>query len=137
MTRMPAFCISCGAIFRSTFVADNAYHTAFSYCTAGPCPNCGGIGRIPDGVYNFIGNTIELLSGSGRTVEELNRLDTILRLSKEKGSTPEQVKEEVQREVPELANLFDTPPKTRSVIYSVITIILTIIQLLLPASNQQ
>lgn len=29
---------------------------------AGPCPNCGGIGSVPDGVYDFLGETLTIAS---------------------------------------------------------------------------
>jgi hypothetical protein len=31
--------------------------------TTGPCPRCGGIGRVPDGLYEFIGDTLDVVSG--------------------------------------------------------------------------
>jgi hypothetical protein len=30
--------------------------------TAGPCPNCGATGTIPDGLYSFIGQTLRIVS---------------------------------------------------------------------------
>ena len=76
--RVPAVCDNCGAIFPSTFEVSNSTDISFSGCGSGPCPACGGQGHIPDGVYNFIGNTIELLSGPKRSVSELQRLALIL-----------------------------------------------------------
>jgi hypothetical protein len=29
---------------------------------AGPCPNCNGMGSIPDGVYDFVGETLTVVS---------------------------------------------------------------------------
>lgn len=40
------------------------------------------MGHVPDGVYNFIGNTIELLNGPLRVVAELQRLADILKNAK-------------------------------------------------------
>ena len=37
------------------------------------------MGHIPDGLYNFINNTIELVSGPHRTVSDLERLAVLLR----------------------------------------------------------
>src|SRR5512136_1169416 len=61
--RVPAVCDSCGVIFSSVFEVSDSTNISFYGCGSGPCPKCGGDGHIPDGVYNFIGNTIELLSG--------------------------------------------------------------------------
>jgi hypothetical protein len=72
MPLMPAICDNCGAVFSSGVMgSDGASHITFANCTAGPCPRCGGMGHIPDGVYNFIGNAIEFLSGPQRTIDEL------------------------------------------------------------------
>lgn len=78
MVELPGFCDTCGAIFPSPFAFENARNITFSNVEVGPCPNCGGTGHIPDGVYDFFGNTIQLLSGPGRTEAELRRLATIL-----------------------------------------------------------
>lgn len=133
---MPAVCDSCGTIFPSGFEVENAYHTTFSNCGSGPCPTCGSMGHIPDGVYNFIGNTIELLSGPSRTRSELHRLATILRQAREQKASLDQVGERIRREVPELSSLKDLLPKTRSEIYSFIAIIIAIIGLILGQAKQ-
>lgn len=39
-----------------------------------PCPRCGGTGYVPDGVYNFTDNAIELVEGPESTVTDLKRL---------------------------------------------------------------
>ncbi len=30
---------------------------------AGPCPNCGGLGIIPDGLYDYVNNQITFIRG--------------------------------------------------------------------------
>lgn len=128
--RVPAVCDNCGTIFPSGFEANNSTNITFSGCTSGPCPACGGMGHIPDGVYNFIGNTIELLSGPGRTVSELQRLAAILNHAKEKQSSHQEISKEIEKEFPELSSLKGILPKTRNELYAFIAIIISIIALL-------
>ena len=49
--RAPAVCDTCGTIFPSPFniLAENV--GLFNMGT-GPCPECGGSGSIPDGIYS-------------------------------------------------------------------------------------
>ena len=130
MPALPAFCDTCGAIFPSGIVAENSTNISLSNCAAGPCPRCGGLGHIPDGVYNFIGNTIQLLSGSNRSINELNRLADLLRTLQEKKATYEETKQVISKELPELSSVADLLPKTRQDFYQFIALILSIITLL-------
>jgi len=114
----------------------DCYHTTFSNCSSGPCPTCGGMGHIPDGVYNFIGNTIELLSGPSRTRLELERLAEILSRAREQRASLDQVSERIQKEIPEMSSLRELLPKTRSELYSFIAIIITVIGLILGQIKQ-
>ena len=136
--RVPAVCDNCGVIFPSGFEANNSTNITFSGCGAGPCPACGGMGHIPDGVYNFIGNTIELLSGPARTVAELQRLAAILKNAKENQSSHQEISKEIEKELPELSSLKDILPKTRTELYAFIAIIISTIALLAsqPQSNE-
>ncbi|OPY74541.1 MAG: hypothetical protein A4E65_03816 [Syntrophorhabdus sp. PtaU1.Bin153] len=134
--RVPAICDSCGAIFASGIEVENVYNTTFANCGAGPCPACGKMGHIPDGVYNFIDNTIELLSGPTRTISELERLARILTQARRERASLSEVERRIQQETPELSSLRNLFPKTRAELYSFISIILTIITLLLGQLKQ-
>lgn len=135
--RVPAVCDNCGAIFPSGFEASNSTNMTFNGCTSGPCPACGGQGHIPDGVYNFIGNTIELLSGPSRTVSELQHLATILKKAKKKHSSYQDVTKEIEEQLPELSSIKDVLPKTRTELYAFIAIIISTIALLLVQLSSQ
>lgn len=134
---VPAVCDNCGAIFPSGFEATNSTNITFSGCASGPCPACGGIGHIPDGVYNFVGNTIELLSGPSRTVTELQRLADILKNAREKQSSRQEISKEIEKELPELSSLKDILPKTRTELYAFIAIIISTIALLVSQSQSE
>jgi hypothetical protein len=131
MTRVPAVCDRCGGFFPSPIEASNSTNITFSNVGVGPCPHCGGQGHVPDGTYNFIENTIELLSGPHRSRSDLERLAEILRAAKETGASTQEVKERVAKELPELRSLADALPKTRGELYAFVGIILTILTLLL------
>ena len=104
--RVPAFCDTCGTVFPSGFNVENSTVT-FASCTAGPCPVCGGMGRIPDGVFGFFGNTINILSAPTRTREELGRLANIIEEARAKRQTPQHVADQIRKEVPKMASVAD------------------------------
>ena len=127
---VPAFCDICGAVFRSGIAVENSTNITFVGNRAGPCPVCGGMGHIPDGVFNFVGNTIEILSAPIRTVDELSRLTNILREAREKKQSPEQVAQTIRKELPALSGLADLLPKTREELYAFLALIVAVIALL-------
>ncbi|WBL15757.1 SEC-C metal-binding domain-containing protein [Sutcliffiella sp. NC1] len=136
MPMMPAFCDYCGTMFSSGIYVENT-HVSFSGNKVGPCPNCGKTGHVPDGVFNFVGNTIEILKAPDRTIFELNRFTEILRMVKEEKLAPSQMKERVERETPTLTPLLSLLPETREekredfkfAIQLLLTIIIAIITL--------
>jgi len=88
------------------------------------------MGHIPDGVFNFVGNTIEILSAPKRTVDELSRLAKILREAQEKKQSPEEVAQTIRKELPELSGLADLLPKTRAELYAFLALIVAVVALL-------
>jgi hypothetical protein len=133
---VPAVCDNCGAFFSSGIDVSNSFHITFSNCTAGPCPKCGASGHIPDGVYNFIGNTIEILSCPSRTILELDRLAKILKKAKEEHASLKEVKETIEEELPELSSIKDLLPRSRVQLYAFITIIIMVIQIIIGQLNK-
>jgi hypothetical protein len=131
MPSIPAFCDSCGTAFPSGFFFENASNVTLSGNRSGPCPRCGGMGHIPDGVFNFIGNTIEILSAPQRTVEELTRLVQIIHEAKAKQQSNEQVAAQIKRELPGLSLLADILPKNRGELYGFLAVVIATTQLLL------
>ena len=136
MPEMPAFC-DCGSIFGSGFVFENCSSVNLSGNTAGPCPNCGGVGHIPDGVYNITGDAIRLISGTLKSVEQLKTLSRILANAQKNNQTREEVNEKIQKETPELNSFASILPKTRVELYAFITIILMAIGMMITTSNNQ
>jgi uncharacterized protein YecA (UPF0149 family) len=128
--KAPAVCNTCGAIFPSplNILAENV---GLFNIGVGPCPKCGGDGRIPDGIYSFIDNAILLLSDRTRTKSELQKLADILTDARQKQATTKELNEKIQKELPELSSLKDILPKTRTELYAFVAIILTIITILI------
>lgn len=133
MPEMPAFCDNCGAIFGSGFVFENCRNVTLSGSRVGPCPNCGGIGHVPDGVYDITGNAIKLLQGSIKTVQQLQKLTFVLAEAQKRNLSKEQVQANIKETVPELNNFASVLPQTRSELYGFIGIILTAIGLMIAA----
>lgn len=134
--QIPAICDYCGGIFPSGIVVENSLNVTFSNISVESCPSCGHTGHVSDGVFNFIGNTIELLSGPQRTIFELENLAKILKKAKDNKSTYEEISNEIERKIPELSSFKDILPKTRNELYAFIAIILTIISIYLSQSNE-
>lgn len=130
MPAVPAFCDSCGAAFASGFFVDNARSVTFSGCSSGPCPACGGMGHVPDGVFNFIGNTIEILSAPNRTVNELRQLANLIKAAEERRAPPEEVAEQIRAELPGFRQIADLLPTNRGELYGFLALVLAAAQLL-------
>lgn len=137
MPEMPAFCDNCSAIFGSGFVFENCRSVHLYGNKAGPCPNCGSLGSIPDGIFEMTGNAIRLLHGTAKTIGNLNRLTQILTNAQKSKLTKEQVESEINREVPELSSFASILPKTRNELYAFIAIILTVIGLIMAGVSKE
>lgn len=129
MPSVPAFCDTCGTVFNSGIFIEDSTNISFTGNRSGPCPSCGGMGHIPDGVFNFIGNTIEILSAPERTIAELTRLAQILREAKAKAETREQVVSRIEKELPSLSGLVKLLPKNKSELYGFLAVVLAAVQL--------
>jgi SEC-C motif len=135
--RVPAICDACAAIFPSGYEADNCTNISFTNCASGPCPQCGGMGHVPDGVYNFIGNTIELLSGPSKTISQLNRIAEIIGNAKNSKMSYQEVVSEIDKNAPELSSLKEFLPKTRNELYAFLALIVSIIALIITQQTTQ
>jgi hypothetical protein len=137
MPSVPAFCDTCGTVFNSGIFVENSTNITFAGNRSGPCPSCGGMGHIPDGVFNFIGNTIEILSAPERTIAELTQLAQILREAKVKAETREQVVSRIEKELPSLTGLVKLLPENRAELYGFLAVVLAAVQLFTQAPSSQ
>lgn len=137
MPQIPAFCDRCGTIFGSGIVVENSTNVSFLDVTAGPCPVCGGTGHVPDGVFNIIGSTLEVLSAPERTVKDLTRLAQIFSEAQTTKQSREEVAERVAKEVPAFSKVVDLLPHNRGELYTFLGLILATIPLLKECTPQE
>lgn len=135
MPMMPAFCDTCGTIFSSGIFVENG-SISFSGNKSGPCPKCGNMGHIPDGVFNFVSNTIQVLSATQRTKEDFISFTKILKDAQEKKYSSDEFIEKVKQNIPEFSSITNLLPKNRSELYGFIALLLTIIQIFMQSSEK-
>jgi hypothetical protein len=104
MAGMPAFCDSCGNIFPSGIGIGSARNLSFANVKS-QCPKCGAMGHIPDGVYDFVDNTLKILSASERSNQELRRFAELLRAAQEAPDKAAELEKTIAAELPALAAL--------------------------------
>jgi hypothetical protein len=129
MPIVPAFCNTCGTAFNSGIFAENSKNISFAGGVSGPCPKCGGMGHVPDGVFNFIGDTIEILSAPERTILELLSLAEIIKEARAKSETKDQVAARIKKELPGLSLLAKILPENKSELYGFLGVVLAAVAL--------
>jgi hypothetical protein len=103
MALVPVFCDNCGTIFATaSFVGGDARGVSLDKARLGPCPTCGGRGRVPDGVYDFIGDTARALSAPRPSREQLEGLAKIIEDGRAREAPAEEIASQLQAEAPEL-----------------------------------
>jgi hypothetical protein len=130
---VPALCGNCGGVFSSGIVADGSTNITIAGFRA-TCPYCGGVGAIPEGSYDFIGETIHVLAATPYSREQLERIRTILSELKDKeASTSEDVAAALEGEAPELARIIRERlvPRTAADLYTLLTLLLGIVTIIL------
>ena len=139
MPVLPAFCKNqaCGEIFPSGFSVDNVTNASFDGCESGPCPRCGSMGRIPDGVFNFIGGTVEVLSAPAASIADYTRLQQILRDARARKESAAAVADRIRNEAPQFSGLGDLLPRSTSELYAFLALIVAIITLVVQLKQGQ
>ncbi len=103
MPQIPAVCLDplCNTVFPSGFALEGECRDiTMSECLSGPCPKCGGQGKIPDGNYNSIHNEIFAALFNISDVSKLVKIKKVLKTAKENM----QFKESLENTAPELKN---------------------------------
>ncbi|MCP4374493.1 MAG: hypothetical protein GY797_41285 [Deltaproteobacteria bacterium] len=112
MPNIPAICNNpnCGAIFKSPFSLKAKNLTLKNISIA--CPKCGSDGKVPDGKYDAIGDT---LFASLKNITDINALKKSLELLKREFQSkkePDIIKENLEKEIPELKKVWGLLPIT-------------------------
>ncbi|MFA0367838.1 SEC-C metal-binding domain-containing protein [Vibrio cyclitrophicus] len=126
MPALPAFCDDCGTAFPSGFFFENCAHISMSGNKSGPCPKCGGMGSIPDGVFNIMGDVIKIIDAPRKTIEQLSRYVKVLHDARSQGLPREEVKRKIEEDIPELSSIVSFLPKTRTELYAFIAVLISI-----------
>jgi preprotein translocase subunit SecA len=87
------------------------------------------MGHVPDGVFNFIDNTINILSAPERTVSELLGLARLLREAQARGEGREQVAARIKKELPSLFVLTNLLPTNKNELYGFLGVIIAAVSL--------
>lgn len=134
---LPAFCDTCGAVFRSGIVVDDFTDARFAGNSAGPCPVCAGTGHVAGRVFDFIGSAIPILSAPQVTEDRLTRLATILTEACGRRRSLDEIGASIDDQVPELAGIADLVRKDSAELYSLLTLIVAAIALLIKARRDR
>jgi hypothetical protein len=138
MPDVPAICRTCGTVFPSGIFAENSRDITFTGCTAGPCPRCGGMGEIPDGVYDFVGDAVRAVAASDYSLERLERIAALVAQARAAGIPAAEVVATIEREAPELAAVARRllVPKTPADLIAWLTLLLMVLQLHLASGHR-
>ncbi|WP_429099127.1 SEC-C metal-binding domain-containing protein [Aeromonas rivipollensis] len=131
MPNIPAICDDCGTMFPSGIFMENCTNIRLSGNKSGPCPSCGGWGSIPDGVFNVLGSVIEIIDAPRKTLEQLGRYVRVINKARDNKLTREEFKEQIEKDVPELACISDILPKTRNELYAFLGLLLTALAIMI------
>lgn len=124
MPMIPAFCDSCGSAFSSGIFVKNCTNVSLTGNKSGPCPKCGSMGSVVDGVFNATHDVLEIVSAPDWTIRRLRELAKTLKEIRDSNASPVEKAGMIRDEAPELQSVADSLPKTRIELYAFITMFL-------------
>lgn len=127
MADLVAVCQQCQRPFRASHViGGHAATITMTNVQVGPCPFCGGMGRVPDGIYELFNDAIKTFRALKVNTTDLQQLKEILQAAEVSGSTPEQAASEVEQSKPEFGPVADWVRRHPqiSLLLTILTIIL-------------
>lgn len=98
------------------------------YCTSS-CPQCGGMGEIPNGTYAIKEGVLSLISGFPGSKELFSRYSEILNNVRKQGRNPEKAVQYVKSKDRNLGAIVDKLPKSNRDFYFWLPILIMLIQL--------
>ena len=128
MTRIPAICLTpgCNTIFPSIFNL-TAQNVSFQNIGMGPCPKCGGGGKIPDGTYSVLGDNLFALLEDINDFAVFHKIVATLKRDLKRNKSPKNIKKTLSKRYPKHRSAWNLIPETKQDAYAVINIILAII----------
>ncbi len=107
MNNLIAFCenTSCGTVFEypNLIGGEGSATIHMTNTKVGPCPKCGSVGIVPDGVYKYANNVIDFLTGPSSSIEVLKKIESILKNAKKGKHSKEEVLAEIEKTSPDTA----------------------------------
>ncbi|WP_024479278.1 SEC-C metal-binding domain-containing protein [Cellulophaga baltica] len=107
MSGIIAFCENnkCKAVFEAPNVigVQGSATLNFTNSKVGPCPKCGSMGLVPDGVYQNINEALTFIRGPKSSIEKLLELQELLIKFKNNPKPKDEVVKEVEKISPEYA----------------------------------
>jgi len=129
MPQIPAICLTpnCNTLFPSGVELQNARDISFQNCTSGPCPKCGGTGKIPDGSYEAFENNLFAFLSKENDVLLFRKITETIQRDIRRNVSPKNIKKKLKKQFPKHKNTWNLIPETKIDAYAVIQIILAII----------
>lgn len=110
---LPAICNKCGIVFDSSFELSGNISIIMEGCSSGPCPKCGSMGSIPNGMYKFINGVLSLLNSDNYSRSDLIYLTNELKKIKDNRSSIDEVALELEENSPKFSQILELLPKNR------------------------
>lgn len=119
---LPAICDTCLTVWDPhAFNISGATNVHIEDVTVSPCPKCGGVGHIPDGIYSATTDTITVLVATAQSARSLAALAGVLQRAREQHANAEQVarllEEEKSTDLKPMATVVRRLPKRLDVKY--------------------
>ncbi len=131
MAIVPVFCDSCGSVWGAPHViGGSGARVEITGSKAGPCPVCGGMGSIPDGVYDLIGDILTVSAAEQIAPQSLQAVIGLLEAAARGELTPTEALEQTEAQAPALAGVIGSYLE-RADPLSWIALIVAILQMLL------
>jgi hypothetical protein len=112
---LPAICDTCGSSFNSGIAAAPGVRgLVLAGNKSGPCPNCGGLGSIPDGTYDIVKAAVgTVIVRAELSPEYLRGLASRLNALRRSHASIEEVRRALDNEPEAVRGLLDLLPVTR------------------------
>jgi hypothetical protein len=140
MPTLPAYCSNCDRWFPSFIEIGEGSKNITISNNSMQCSKCGNAAPIYDGIYNAIGDTIEIIKSHDLTAKELKDLSRILQQAIKQNTPAGQIRETIAREIPKASGI-NKLITDKAGLYALVMLILAVLQnvipLLLSSSSNQ